>query len=564
MISNLLQSSIAVGVLSGAVLAQTEGPATTSFDFDDFSDVSALTLNGSAAQSTDRLRLINFTPGGLTSSTFFSTPVDISAGFDTTFEFIWNPGNEEGFAFVIQNDPRGASALGGGTYGLGYGFGQGSGGAPIENGLVLEFDAERQGFLSDTSGFETSLHAQGSLALTENELSSIGRAGSPVTPNAAPRTVRVRYVPGLLEVFIDGAATPRIVSDFDHRSGASLLAGGSTGAMDVPGGQAFVGFTAANGSASGQTVDLLNWEFDSLIPPPACANGSVLNAGSPFDVLRINGTIGDFFRDVELPAADPWTLTIDPPPGLAAAPVLLLASLGEFDGTMTMPLGSGELCFTNFGVLDIGAAMAPASLPIPPGIAFGVPLSFQGLMATNPGMPNQFDVTNAITVDFFAVPPPTIGSFSPTTVSAGEIVTVNGSNFSEFATVQIGAIFITPTVVTGNMLQFVAPPGLPCDGVLSVINPDGNSGSAPTDINPSPVITGPPGSGPASGGVFFLIIGEGFSTQSTVTVGGNPATIVSAQPTGILVSSPPGTPGPAQVVVTNPNTCFAVSTYTYF
>jgi hypothetical protein len=67
-----------------------------------------------------------------------------------------------------------------------------------------------------------------------------------------------------------------------------------------------------------------------------------------------------------------------------------------------------------------------------------------------------------------------------------------------------------------------------------------------------------PGSGPASGGTLITLAGANLYLGAAVSVGGLPAAVTSwGDGSTIVVTSPPHAPGPADVVVTNPDGRFA-------
>src|SRR5690606_30165450 len=135
-----------------AALALGVAATAQSFSFPNFADVSPLTLNGAASQVGSNLRITN---NGVsqTGSAWYTLPVSVAEGFETQFEFVITAASE-GMAFVIQGSPDGPLALGGGLWGLGYGFGVSS--SPITNSIAIEVDAVQDGFLNDTSNNELS------------------------------------------------------------------------------------------------------------------------------------------------------------------------------------------------------------------------------------------------------------------------------------------------------------------------------------------------------------------------------------------------------------------------
>src|SRR5206468_1718988 len=79
--------------------------------------------------------------------------------------------------------------------------------------------------------------------------------------------------------------------------------------------------------------------------------------------------------------------------------------------------------------------------------------------------------------------------------------------------------------------------------------------SAQSLVEFAPVVTAiSPASGSTAGGTNVTITGAIFSTGAGVRIGGNPATnVVVASANRITATTPPGTAGPQNVTVTNPN-----------
>lgn len=122
-----------VAVLSLAALGGAPAaPAATIIDYPDFSNTSGLTLNGSAAQAGDRLRL---TPAltDQAGSAWSETLVPVGDSFSTQFAIEIHDGNGgDGMTFALQSSGAGPEALGPGGGYLGY--------EGIAPSVAVEFD----------------------------------------------------------------------------------------------------------------------------------------------------------------------------------------------------------------------------------------------------------------------------------------------------------------------------------------------------------------------------------------------------------------------------------------
>ncbi|HZN39539.1 MAG TPA: IPT/TIG domain-containing protein [Planctomycetota bacterium] len=550
----LFAGCLATVVLGSAVVGQT-------FNYPTFSSLSGLTLNGAAVQSGTALRVTNGV-SATTGSVWYTTPVLVGEGFETIFEFVMNA-NPEGLAFVIQGSPAGAAAIGGGIWGIGYGFGVT--GTPITNSIAFELDRVQQSFLSDTSLNEISIHTVGALGNSENEGVSIGR----ITPainfgNGVVHRIKVNYLHPNLTVFLDNMTTPLFTTPFTFENGGTQLTGGSTGGLGLSGGMAWVGFTASTTSGpSGQISELRSWDWVSFhLPDPCYIGNALVGAGGPYDLLKVNNGPGGFYRLVRLAIADPWSLSLQPPPSEVTAPFVLCAWLGIAGAATVTTTPFGQACFPLIAPIDIGSFVAPYSVNVPPGIALNFPLTLQAIMGTDSANPGRIDLTNAIGMEFTQAPPPTITSRSPNSAPLGGTITVVGNNFSAFATLDINSVPVPPLTVTPTQITFAMPAGVACDSTLRVRNPDGSQ--ATTGFNPTPVITNQvTTSGTSAGGANFILIGTGFAPGTSVTIGGNPATVSSASATAIIALTPPHAPGLVQCVITTPGGCSVTCNYTY-
>lgn len=191
-------------------------------------------------------------------------PVRVDTGFTTTFQFRIGMGptiglTGDGFAFVIQNDPAGAGAIGGGGSAMGYGMGFDSHGGfhTITNGLAVEFDTFSFGSPTEFEAGHVAIHAapagteihtDDSYAIAHAQLSNFGID----VADGQYHTGTIQYIPpwgaeaGHIDVYVDDVlvlTTPYNLRDPDGDSDPS------DSIVNDTGGYAYAGFTAATGLA---------------------------------------------------------------------------------------------------------------------------------------------------------------------------------------------------------------------------------------------------------------------------------------------------------------------------
>jgi hypothetical protein len=199
-----------------------------SFNYTDFSSTAGLTLNGSAAQSGNVLRL---TPDSTdqNGSAFYNTPVNGAADFTTTFGFkiaVTDGTGAEGLAFNLTNN--GPETLP--TFG--------------EFGTSPDFSVSLQTF--DTNNTDTLR------ILYEGSLVAITDVTSLNLDNGSAHTMTIAYTGGTVSVKIDGAASPAATAAVDL---STILP------------STYVGFSARTGTSSNEaqafreTHDILSWSF---------------------------------------------------------------------------------------------------------------------------------------------------------------------------------------------------------------------------------------------------------------------------------------------------------------
>jgi hypothetical protein len=289
--NRLTHAAAALAVCTGVVAAQ-------SVSFLDFSSLGGMAVNGVAAQSGNRLRLVPSASMQI-GSAFYLNPLTVENGFDARFTFQTSTptgGGADGFAFVVHNDPRGFAAIGADGSAMGYSsYPTSPAGTAIANALVVEFDTFLSTIngVSDLSGNEISVHANGVGDTSYIETASIGRVSPAITfSNAVAHTARAHYVPGTLRVYLDNLTTPVLTTSFHFNSGGTYVLSpfGSSGAMSLlSGGAAWVGFTAATGG-SAEIYDLLSFSFE----PGILLNLSYNPATFTISLQDLGGDPGDY------------------------------------------------------------------------------------------------------------------------------------------------------------------------------------------------------------------------------------------------------------------------------
>jgi len=172
----------------------------------------------------------------------------------------------------------------------------------------------------------------------------------------------------------------------------------------------------------------------------------------------------------------------------------------------------------------------------------------------------QLEVSNAVVL---APPPtPTIISVEPLSASGGDPITIRGSDFEPGSVVTVNGAPVTPFSTSSTEIVIPYPAGTPCGSTVAITTPAGMSASSA--LNPVPIIQsqGVTG-GPVSGGTLLGLQGSGFAPNMTATVGGVNAFATFVSAGYVLVTTPPGAPGPAAVVLSTPGGCTATTVFTY-
>jgi hypothetical protein len=286
---------VAIAIALTGQPSHAEGFVYTSFD-----SAPGIILQSGATLAQNHLRL---TPamGGISGGAWYDAKENVQNGFQTVFQLqITEKGSSgaDGLAFVIQNNP---------TPELGYpGCNLGYGG--IKNLFVIKFN-----------NYHFPDHAYGNVWGAYDEVAVL-MPHSPATPlwdsvnntiaattngvafsDGQIHTVKIVYVPGNLQVFIDDPANPLMTVYVNLAK-----------AMNLDDGRAWVGFTAATG-ADWQNQDLISWTFNSS--PDTTPNA--LRMLSQTEIITPTTSAAVTYLGNRTPASPATPLPVDPAFGYA-------------------------------------------------------------------------------------------------------------------------------------------------------------------------------------------------------------------------------------------------------
>jgi Legume lectin domain len=240
---------IGLATLGVIGLAFTSEPSlAANFTYPDFNSTNGLILQEHAGPFKGRLRISPAIAGWGYGGVWFDAKQPVKNGFETTFQIQITDkhcSGADGMAFVIQNAAK--PALGQTGQGLGYGG--------VTNQFVVHFDNYHWGD-HPTAGRYDEIAVLAAPSPTEplynipaNIIASANK--QVVYSDGAVHTVRIVYVPGNLQVFLDDLENPLMTV---YVNLAKL--------MNLDDDRAWVGFTAASGM-DWQNHDLVSWKFNS-------------------------------------------------------------------------------------------------------------------------------------------------------------------------------------------------------------------------------------------------------------------------------------------------------------
>ncbi len=299
--------------------------AQQTFSYPDFSSTAGLTLNGTTAPASNGSTVLRLTTSAADQlgTVFYSTPVTLTAGFTTTFQFqISQPGGiapADGIAFVVQNSSTmdHASGVLGGSIGYGDDDANSDPADAISNSVAVELDTYQNSWdvnanhiavMSCGTGHNSQHHdtkcQDGTLAFPTLAINT----SLPITlSDGAKHTVTITYTPPCancqnLTVTVDGNLTPVLALAFDITS-IGLGANGT----------AYVGFTASTGGGF-EDQDIVNWNFSSqTITKPVSTTGPTsfdFNANNGQELVHAVNFVPVSGTGPTYPLNDPNTLNI--------------------------------------------------------------------------------------------------------------------------------------------------------------------------------------------------------------------------------------------------------------
>lgn len=157
---------------------------------------------------------------------------------------------------------------------------------------------------------------------------------------------------------------------------------------------------------------------------------------------------------------------------------------------------------------------------------------------------------------------PTVSSINPNNgkLGGGTNVTISGSSFSPFSTVNINSLPASGVSVSNSTTITCTTPtsGSPGAVNVDVVNPGPWTGTLTNGYtyNPVPTVSEvSPSSGPTTGGTNITITGTGFLSGATVDISGSAVTnVVVVNSTTITGTTPSHSAGVMSVYVTNTDT----------
>jgi hypothetical protein len=238
-----------------------------------FTSSAGLTLVSAAKVGSNLLQITTSGTTTNTGATWYATPVSVS-GFTTDFNFQLLSAKGGGFTFAIQN--AGASAMGPGGSGLGYGASKPGGTGGMPRSVAVKFDIyNNDGEGTDSTGYYTD-GASPTIPATD-------MSGSGVILNSG----HILHA----HLTYDGTNLTMVLTDTS--TSASFT---KTAAINIPAivgaSTAYVGFTGGSTGGVGVTTDILSWTLSTQSATPTTAAPVFSPQGGNYSTAQ-NVTLAD-------------------------------------------------------------------------------------------------------------------------------------------------------------------------------------------------------------------------------------------------------------------------------
>jgi hypothetical protein len=256
------------------------------------------------------------------------------------------------------------------------------------------------------------------------------------------------------------------------------------------------------------------------------------------------------------PAAAPTVSSVSPNQGSISGGISVTISGSGFVAVPTVTFGGTPATGVAFSSSNSILATVPANTP-----------GAVAVVVTNPD-----GQSGTLASGYTYSAPPTVTGATPNTggVAGGTAITIAGTGFAAGATVTVGGTAATGISVSSATSITATTPAHPAGAVdIVVTNPDAQSATLANGFTyraPPTITSLNPGLGGPEGGTFVTIVGTGFVSVPAVSFGGTPATAVFfSSSTSVSAIAPAHAPGPATVVVTNPDnqSALLVNGFTY-
>ena len=439
------------------------------------------------------------------------------------------------------------------------------------NGLTYRFDAAPVGPPTATSLNPEVGPAAGGTTVTITGTNFTVDAvvlidgGSPIAPaSVSPDGTTLTFVTpphAAGDVTITVSTTAGDSGDLDFEFQAAPPAAPTASDLDPESGPAAGGTPVTITGTGFTTGSIVNVDGEQVSPTSVDSDGESLtfttpehDAGPvPVSVTTAGGTTAALtFTYIAAPVPAPTITSLAP-------------NTGAVEGGLAVTITGTN--FSDGSVVNFdGEEIIPDSIaPNGNSLVFTTPPHALGAVDVSVTSPTGTTAELTFTYVEDAIDAPTAASIVPDhgPVAGGNTVTINGTNFTDDATVSVdGGDPITPLSIApdGLSLTFEAPAHAFGPVPVSVTTADGTSGALTYTYDaapvPAPTVNGiAPNHGPIAGGTLVTITGTNFTLGTTVSVDGGPElTPASIAPNGnsLTFNTPAHAAGDVSVVVTTP------------